>query len=86
MTKFSKLQPNDGETILHCEHALTGHAHFYYIGVQSFMRPDRSNGEARFIALCDSCHATFRDNPMSCVNRDSVWTGDEPAIKEVPTN
>jgi hypothetical protein len=88
MSKFSKNQPKDGETILHCGHLETKPHHFFAFGdgniivSVNFTRPDGSRGEATWMVLCNQCFAIHQTEPEKAMRADAIWIGDEPAIKE----
>lgn len=90
MMKFSKHQPKDGETILHCGHLEKKPHHFYAIGdpekripqEMDFRRPDGSVGKAKWMVLCRDCFQIYSDNPAACMRADGEWIGDAPVVKE----
>lgn len=90
MSKFSKHQPKDGETVLHCGHLEDKPHHFFAMSDPSlgepeevtFNRPDGSTGRARWMVLCSTCNLRHGQNPSACIRADATWIGDEPAIKE----
>ena len=90
MSKFTKVQPKDGDTVLHCGHLENKPHHFFATSDPSrskiigmpFTRPDGTCGVAKWMVLCQSCFPKFCDTPHQAMRADSQWIGDEPAIKE----
>jgi hypothetical protein len=85
---FAKLQPRDGETVLHCGHLDSVPHHFFAMsdgnnvaGI-NFTRPDGTAGTATWMVLCSSCFSSHANEPERCMRADAVWRGHEPAIKE----
>jgi hypothetical protein len=89
MSQYAKQQPSDGEIITHCGHLEkeVGPHHFFGFGPElpeaQFTRPDGSKFSSRWMVLCQGCFNAHGANPSSCIRADSVWIGDEPAIKEI---
>lgn len=86
--KFTKLQPKDGETVLHCGHLEDKPHHFFALsdgktvaGI-NFKRPDGSQGLAHWMVLCEMCFTRNGDEPERCIRGDATWIGDEPEIRE----
>ena len=96
MVSFTKEQPKDGDTILHCGHLglkfLRGRepeflqypAHWFkFAEPLRFERPDRTRGEAEWFAACEACFVRHGEKVANHVRGDGIWTGDEPAIEKV---
>jgi hypothetical protein len=87
--RFTKDQPRDGDTILHCGHlgrseVVQYAAHWFkFDGSLRFERPDGSSGEAEWFAACEPCFIKHGEKVSSHVRGDGVWTGDAPAIEKV---
>ena len=84
---FTKDQPKDGDTILHCGHLACNATHRYpahwfkFAEPTRFMRPDQSRGEAEWFAACEPCFVKHGEKAADFVRGDGVWTGDAPAIE-----
>lgn len=70
--KFTKQQPKDGDTVLHCGHLEAKHYHFFYF----------PEDDAKWMMLCDDCYAS--QELENCIRYRSTWMGDDPAIKVNP--
>ena len=85
---FTKDQPQDGDTILHCGHLgrskIVQHpAHWFkFDGHIRFERPDGSRGEAEWFAACEPCFIKHGEKVANRARGDGVWTGDAPAIEK----
>jgi hypothetical protein len=80
---FTKLQPQDGDTILHCGHLENKPHHFlHFKDAVKFRRPDGSQDQAHWLVVCNTCFALHHENPFACISADSTWRGNEPAIRE----
>jgi hypothetical protein len=86
--EFSKHQPRDGETVLHCGHLESIPHHFFALsdgaliaGIH-FRRPNGSEGTATWMVLCQPCFNAHAHEPEKCMRADAEWIGDEPAVKE----
>jgi hypothetical protein len=78
---FIDQQPKDGDTILHCGHykAAPRPAHWFkYEPAISFERPDKTRGEASWLAVCEACFVKHGDKVP--VRGDGRWNGDAPTI------
>jgi hypothetical protein len=84
--RFAKQQPIDGEIVTHCGHLENKPHHFFGFGpdlpLMTFTRPDGSKFPSRWMVLCKKCFNRHSDAPEKCIRADSMWVGDEPAIKE----
>jgi len=87
---FTKVQPSDGDTVLHCGHLENKPHHFYAMSDPSqkiirgimFTRPDGTTGLARWMVLCSRCFEVYFDSPEKAMRADATWIGDEPEIRE----
>ena len=83
MAKFTKQQPRDGETVMHCGHIENSPHHFFGLPEEiGFTRPDKSIGKSRWIVLCQPCFNLHAEHLETCIRGDAQWIGNEPAIKE----
>lgn len=85
---FTKLQPKQGDRVMHCGHHEANNHHFFCLVTEQgaeiiFTRPDGSLCASRWIALCDACFRLHGEHPESVIRADGVWQGDEPSIKQV---
>ena len=85
---FTKQQPKDGDTVLHCGHLETKPHHFFALtdgeklaGI-NFRRPDGTEGLAQWMVLCEMCFEQHADEPERCIRADATWIGNEPEILE----
>ena len=83
---FTKVQPKDGETVLHCGHldAAGEHGvHFWkYDPPVGFVRPNATTGLATWLCACGPCVATALGNPdVIAIRGDGRWQGDAPVIR-----
>lgn len=78
---FTKAQPKDGDTIMHCGHVEGSMQWFQYRKPIEFQRRDGSCGEASWFAACDRCVARHGDSVVNFVRGDGTWTGDAPTIE-----
>jgi hypothetical protein len=47
----------------------------------SFVRPDGTAGDAKWLICCDPCFRQAKGDPRKVLIRgDSTWIGDEPAV------
>lgn len=89
VSTFTKDQPQDGDTILHCGHLgrskiVLHPAHWFkFDGSIGFQRPDSSHGEAEWFAACEPCFIKHGEKVATCVRGDAVRTGAEPVIEKV---
>ncbi len=85
---FTKEQPKDGDTILHCGHlgrsSRTARPVYWfkYDGTVRFERPDGSRGQAEWFAACEPCFVEHGEDVASRARGDGRWTGDEPAVEK----
>lgn len=91
---FTKDQPRDGDTILHCGHLdrevqlQRPMRWFKFDGRVPFIRSDGVLGASEWFAACGPCFIEHGDELLdggkieSFVRGDSRWVGDEPAIEE----
>lgn len=88
MTKYTELQPLEGECIVYCYHirdtmGKPQEYHFYKTTIQ-FVRPDLTNGVATWMVLCKDCNTRLQSdsnwNPP--IAGDSIWKGNAPFIKK----
>ena len=80
---FTKQQPKDGDTIMHCGH-IEGRMHWYqYEKPIRFQRPDKTHGEASWFAACDACVTKRGEKVVNYVRGDARWNGNAPAIEQV---
>lgn len=91
---FTKEQPKDGDTILHCGHfgreAQLQHPMHWFKFDESvpFTRSDGMRGESEWFAACEPCFIKHGDALLdgekiaSFVRGDSRWIGNAPAIRE----
>lgn len=88
MSRFTKEQPKDGDTILHCGHLDAGAQEqrwrgFKYEEVLRFSRPDGTHGAAEWFAACDACFVRHGAQVAAFARGDGRWTGDAPAVQKV---
>ena len=89
---FTKEQPEDGDTILHCGHlGQSARAHhpahwFKYVEPIRFERPDGTRGAAEWFAACEPCFVKHGEKVANYARGDSIWTGDAPAIERTKEN
>src|SRR4051812_19874539 len=85
--KYTKMQPEDGDNVLHCGHIEHSHCHFFFApaGI-SFLRSDTREVQiAKWIVGCQSCLDAVGFDPTLLVIRGSVtWSGTEPGIEVNP--
>lgn len=86
---FTKDQPKDGDTILHCGHLgqrkfMQRPVHWFKFDKSiGFQRPDGSHGEAEWLAACEPCFVKHGEKVANRIRGDGIWTGDIPAIEKV---
>jgi hypothetical protein len=78
---FTKEQPKDGDTIMHCGHVVGCMHWFQYEKPIRFQRLDGTRDEASWFAACDPCFIRHGEKVVNYVRGDATWTGDEPAIE-----
>lgn len=81
---FTKDQPKDGDTILHCGHIRRNGQHWfkYADGPVRFIRPDKTFVTAEWYVACDACFIKHGEEVASFPRGDGRWKGDEPFIEE----
>lgn len=80
---FTKDQPKDGDTILHCDH-LDGNRNWFKLdGFQQFERPSGTCGQAEWFVACDACFFEHGEHVAQFPRGDGVWTGNAPIVHEV---
>jgi hypothetical protein len=80
---FTKEQPKDGDTIMHCGHVVGSLHWFQYEKPIHFQRPDGTRGEASWFAACERCFVKHGEKVVRFVRGDGTWTGDEPTIERM---
>jgi len=87
MSRFTKLQPADGERVITCGHTWDDRDkpfHFFKIQpAMPFTRPDGTKDEATWAVLCGRCFTRHGDNFAACIRADAIWQGDEPIVEDV---
>jgi len=86
VSTFTKDQPKDGDTILHCGHVdqdVCCHW-FKYSIPYLFERPNGTRGSSEWFAVCDSCFNKHGDKAP--IRGDGKWIGDDPAIMDAEDN
>jgi hypothetical protein len=78
---FTKEQPKDGDTIMHCGHVVGRMHWFQYEEPIRFQRLDGTRGEASWFAACERCFIRHGEKVVNFVRGDGTWTGDAPAIE-----
>jgi 6-phosphogluconolactonase/glucosamine-6-phosphate isomerase/deaminase len=78
-SKYTELQPKDGEVVLHCGH-VGGEGHFFSIKPEAqVVSPSGEVVTAQWFIQCASC---FRTEPSELnVRGHGIWCGDEPTIR-----
>lgn len=86
--RWTKEQPKDGDTVLHCGHleGPTTH-HFFKLtgeasdGSAKFKWPDGTWDKARWMSLCDSCFEIHAQDPGGArIRGAATWEGDAPGV------
>ena len=77
---FTKEQPKDGDTIMHCGHVTKSMHWFQYEEAIGFQRPDGTRGSASWFAACEACFIKRGAKVVNYVRGDATWTGDSPTI------
>jgi hypothetical protein len=86
MATWTKQQPKEGETILHCGHLDGSKHHFFAIDPPTtFQRPNGTIGFTGWFVQCDQCF-TNAPGSQETIRGDGIWKGDEPAIKAATRN
>jgi hypothetical protein len=81
---FTKDQPKDGDTILHCGHLLVPNRNWFKLdGFQHFERPNGTCGQAEWFVACDACFIEHGEDVAQFARGDGVWTGEGPIVQEV---
>ena len=80
---FSKEQPKDGDTIMHCGHVVGSMHWFQYEKPLRFQRRDGTRGEASWFAACERCFTRHGALVVNYVRGDEIWTGNVPVIKRM---
>jgi len=87
---YTKMQPKDGDVILHCGHVddIAEHGHFFSMdprnpgSVLEFTRPDGTTGKSKWLVCCPACFNA--KGSKFDVRADSIWQGDEPIVRVDP--
>lgn len=81
---FTKDQPKDGDSILHCGH-MRQHGHWfkYADGPVRFIRPDKTSVTAEWYVACDACFIKHGAEVARFPRGDGIWNGDAPIVEEV---
>ena len=81
-THMNKLQPKDGDRVLHCGHTDAPHWHWWNLpNGMGFRRPDGTEGSADWIVSCESCaQAAKFDTHQIRIRGDAKWLGNAPVI------
>lgn len=94
MDSYSKHQPEKGDRVMLCEHAMgvdkpyVLHCFFFEEEV-AFARPDGSRGSSKWLAICEKCFRSFRfgasinELPIAC---DEIYDGKGPTILKPQVN
>ena len=87
MSDFTKIQPKDGDALLHCGHLNDNRKFEWFLiphddGV-SFRRPDGTVGNAKWITVCLPCLQKFKDPMAVPIRGDGTWMGNAPAIRKM---
>ena len=78
--KLAKIQPVDGDTVIHCGH-LDADIHHFFQADTRFRRPDGSQGRAKFLVGCDDCFRKAGGKAKNLLIRgDGTWKGNEPIV------
>lgn len=82
---FADQPPRDGTTILHCGHFGPNMppcpAHWFkYNAIVRFERPDKTRGEAEWLAICEPCF--IEHGHKVPIRGDGQWSGDAPVIEK----
>jgi hypothetical protein len=83
---FTKEQPKDGDTIMHCGHIGESMHWFQYSKPIRFQRFDGTHGEASWFAACERCFVKHGEKVTRFVRGDAQWTGNAPAIEKIEEN
>jgi hypothetical protein len=84
--KFAKVQPKDGDKVLHCGHHGQHPYHFFAAGdgtealPVTFKRPDGTLAVATWMVLCKRCLITHGANPWKAAVADGTFVSDGPEI------
>jgi hypothetical protein len=80
---FTREQPKDGDTVMHCGHISEYPAHwFQYEEALKFTRPDGTRGEAEWFVACEPCFLKHGERAPDFVRGDGRWIGNEPTIRK----
>jgi hypothetical protein len=83
MTMFTRkalaaFQPEAGDIYVHCGHVEPGETFHVWKENARFIRPDGSEGEAKWLACCGPCfHGAEGDREGVRVQGDATWDGDD---------
>ena len=82
MSRWAKIQPQDGDAVVHCGHRTVRGGHFWKSDPPvQFRRPDGTRGGALFIYACDPCSVKAGGDPARLeITGDGKWMGNAPAI------
>jgi hypothetical protein len=80
---FTKDQPKDGDTILHCGHLGNNRHWFKFESPVTFERPNKTRGQAEWFVSCDACFVIHGEDVAKFVRGDGVWTGNGPIVEEI---
>jgi hypothetical protein len=79
---FTKDQPKDGDTILHCGHTDSNLHWFKFERPMKFERPNKTRGQTEWFVSCDACFIKYGENVTRFPRGDRTWTGDAPIVEE----
>jgi hypothetical protein len=79
--QFAAIQPKEGDSCVHCGHLYRDTAHHFWMITMTFVRPEGTVGDAKWLICCDPCFQQAKGDPRKVLIRgDSTWIGDEPAV------
>jgi hypothetical protein len=83
-TRYTAVQPQRGEVMVHCGHPDAQLHHFLFSPrPHTFRRPDGSLVRTRWTVVCDGCwRRAGRDPSAVLVRGDMLWRGDGPVVEQ----
>lgn len=84
---FTKEQPRNGETILHCGHSQKRPQHFYCFGpgmpYGTWESPSGKVVKSRWMVLCDDCNKTSGLDAVGAIKAFATWRESGPVIRSI---
>lgn len=82
---YSKIQPQDCNTVMLCGDGDEKHAFFLSQPVK-FQRPDGTIGKSSWIICCYACYLKYEiEGIMPDIKKDGLWKGNEPEFYHIFT-